>query len=187
MSLHYLFLVPLITLLLVTSHGDLLRHRIRNVWTLGGASFALLLHLGAGGFDGLQVSLLGLTTGLGLFLPLYIFGGMAAGDVKLMAAVGALLGSPMALPAVVCTLITGGFMGVAYLAIRGELGRWLRRWSLSLAHFTASRNFAEAYFPPAPHEVAGQRFPYALSIAVGSLLAVMLFGNNAPDYMQGIW
>ena len=187
MSLNPIFLFSLIALLVVTTHGDLRCHRIRNIWTLGGASLALLLHLTSGGIDGLMISLFGLLTGLGLFLPFYLFGGMAAGDVKLMAAVGALLGPELALSAIAFTLIVGGIMGMGYLFIRGELGRWLNRWNSVLANFWITRSISAGYLPPEADEVAGQRFPYALAIATGSLIAVVLLGGHAPNYMQGTW
>ncbi len=58
---------------------------------------------------GLVVWALGWLTGLLLFLPFYMLRGMAAGDVKLMAAVGAWLGSGMALRIALATFVLGAF------------------------------------------------------------------------------
>ena len=184
MSLHPSFLLLLVPLLVMTTYGDLCSHRIRNVWTLGGASLAVVLHLFMGGLEGLQTTLFGLGTGLGLLLPFYLMKGMAAGDVKLMGAVGALIGPKLALIAVLATLMAGGVLGVAYLTVRGDIGRWLKRWNLLLTNLVVARGLGTTYIPPATDEVAGQRFPYALAIAAGTLIAVVLFVGQAPAYMQ---
>lgn len=183
MSVHFILLLPLVVLLVSTTYSDLRWHRIRNVWTLGGASLALVLHLLTGGPEGLWTALLGLGTGLGLLMPFYLMRGMAAGDVKLMAAVGALLGPKLALFAVAATLMAGGVLALTYLVIRGDIIRWLRRWYLVLTNLVVARGVVGAYLPPSEGEVAGQRFPYALAIAVGTLTAVWLFGDQAPAYL----
>ena len=151
---------------------------------MGGASLAIVLHLFMGGLEGLQTTLLGLGTGLGLLLPFYLMKGMAAGDVKLMGAVGALIGPKLALIAVLATLMAGGVLGVGYLIARGDIGRWLRRWNAVLTNLVAARGLGVTYLPPAADEVAGQRFPYALAIAAGTLIAVVWFSGLAPAYMQ---
>jgi len=46
--------------------------------------------------------------GMGLFIILYLMGGMGAGDVKLIGAVGSMLGPYMVLTAVLCTALIGG-------------------------------------------------------------------------------
>jgi prepilin peptidase CpaA len=184
MSLHSTLLITLVVLLVSTTYGDLREHRIRNVWTFGGASLAIVLHLLIGGLEGLQTALFGLCTGLGLFLPFYLVKGMAAGDVKLMGAVGSLIGPQLGLIAVGFTLMAGGVLGVAYLIARGDIGRWLRRWNLVLTNLTVARGLGVTYFPPAADEVAGQRFPYALAIAAGTLIGVVFYAGQAPTYMQ---
>jgi prepilin peptidase CpaA len=184
MILQPIFLMPLVALLAMTVYGDLREQRIRNVWTLGGASLAILVHLFIGGLEGLQTALLGLGTGLGLLLPFYAMKGMAAGDVKLMGAVGALVGPKLALIAVAATLIAGGVLAVGYLVIRGDIGRWLQRWNGVLANLVVARGLGVSYLPPAADEVAGQRFPYALAIAAGTLIAAVWFSGQAPAYMQ---
>jgi prepilin peptidase CpaA len=184
MYLNITFLLPLAGLLVVTTYSDLRWRRIRNVWTLGGASLAIVVHLFIGGLEGLQTTLLGLGTGLGLLMPFYLMKGMAAGDVKLMGAVGALVGPKLAVIAVLATLMAGGVLGIAYLIARGDIGRWLKRWNLLLTNLVVARGLGATYIPPATDEVAGQRFPYALAIAAGTLIAVVWFAGLAPAYMQ---
>jgi prepilin peptidase CpaA len=80
--------------------------------------------------------------------------------------------------------MAGGVLGIGYLVIRGDIGRWLRRWNGVLTNFVVARGLGVTYIPPATDEVAGQRFPYALAIAAGTLIAVVLFAGQAPAYMQ---
>ena len=52
----------------------------------------LMYSTAAGGFDGFLAGLTGMCCGLICLLPLYAVGGMGAGDVKLMAGIGAWVG-----------------------------------------------------------------------------------------------
>src|SRR5688572_2362189 len=71
---------------------DVRSRRIPNVLTFGAAAAALLFHLFVAGTGGLQTAVGGWLVGTVLFLPFFALGGMGAGDVKLLAALGAWLG-----------------------------------------------------------------------------------------------
>lgn len=139
----------------------------------------LILITGVGGivgnsvFDqvsGMLFSISGLFTGLMCFLPLYVFGRMGAGDVKLLAAVGAVVGPGTVLTAALMTILAGGLLALAYITVRGGLPALLRRYSSMFVLLTAQQ---PQYIPPAPGEAAGLRFPYALAIACGTALAII--------------
>ena len=83
--------VLLLGLLGVAVVSDLRSHRIPNLLVLLGLVLGLVGQTWAAGFIGLGHSLLGMLIGFGIFLPMYAVGGMAAGDVKLMAMAGAFL------------------------------------------------------------------------------------------------
>jgi prepilin peptidase CpaA len=71
---------------------DLRSRRIPNVLTFG-ASAAAVLFLGvSAGWAGVLWSLEGWAVGCLFFLPWFLLGGMGAGDVKLLAALGAWVG-----------------------------------------------------------------------------------------------
>lgn len=76
---------------------DLRSSRIPNWLTIPAMVFGLAGHAWQHGLQGLLFSLFGLLVGLGLFLCLHLLGSVGAGDVKLMAAVGALVGPEDAL------------------------------------------------------------------------------------------
>ena len=64
------------------------------------------------GWEGLMFSLVGTAVGLALLLPAYAIGGMGAGDVKLLAAIGAFLGWKAALFTVFLSSLLGGIVGL---------------------------------------------------------------------------
>jgi len=92
--------VGLLGLVLVATVIDIALHRIPNVLTVGGVLLGLILQSWLQGWSGLLDGLGGVATGFFMYLPLYAFGWMGAGDVKLMAAVGSFLGWPDSLLAV---------------------------------------------------------------------------------------
>ncbi|MEA3411735.1 MAG: A24 family peptidase [Pseudomonadota bacterium] len=165
-------LIALIALLLTVTVTDLRAHHISNRITLGGAAFAIVVSLVTNSTDGLVTSLLGLAVGFAAFIPLYAIGGMAAGDVKLMAMVGAFLGLKGALFATGLSIIAGGLLGLLILISRKGFLTWIRRMLMSLRLLLTTGNPRLAYIPPAPNEPAALRFPYALAITIGTLAAV---------------
>jgi prepilin peptidase CpaA len=156
--------------LVIAVFSDLSVHKIPNALTVGMVIVALTLHTWFGQWEGLMFSLAGLLAGLLCFLPLYAFAAMGAGDVKLLTAVGAVLGAKMVFIAALMTVITGGILALAYVAARGGLPAMAKRYVLMFQLLLARQ---PEYIRPAPGEAAGLRFPYALAIACGTALAVI--------------
>ena len=105
---------------------DLRSGRIPNVLTFSAAAIGLVAHAIAGGFDGALTSFAGLAVGLALFLPFFLLGGMGAGDVKLLAALGAWLGPGPVFALAVYTSLIGGVLAVVIAVGRGYLRTALR-------------------------------------------------------------
>ncbi len=74
-----------------------------------------------GGFSGLACSFAGTLVGLGLLLPAYAVGGMGAGDVKLMAGIGAWIGAAATFYAFCLCAVIGGVIAVAMAFFSGQL------------------------------------------------------------------
>jgi prepilin peptidase CpaA len=125
--LSMLFLDPhtlvLVGLLAAAAWSDCKSHRIPNVLVFGGTVFALGLNWLFPPLEGLGLlwALKGLLLGLALLLPFYFLRAMGAGDVKLMAMVGAFVGSPSIFYAVLGTFLAGGAMAAAYALRKGAL------------------------------------------------------------------
>jgi len=162
MSMEQMFpVILLLGLLGIAVASDLRRHRIPNFLVVLGLALGLASQAYAGGFSGVGDGALGILIGFGVFLPLYALGGMAAGDVKLMAMVGSFLTPNAALWAALFSLIAGGLCGFLIVLVHGQLMQTLSRYWLML--------MARAYLAPTEDEVAGKPFPYSIAILLGTL------------------
>jgi prepilin peptidase CpaA len=102
--------------------NDLASRRIPNRLLAAGTAGALVLHL----MSPQPLSALlswagGACVGLLVFLPFYLVRGMAAGDVKMMAAVGAFTGPSEALHIAILAWCAGGAMALAIIVVKGRL------------------------------------------------------------------
>jgi prepilin peptidase CpaA len=122
------------------------------------------------GFEGFVSSGLGWLTGLALFLPFFVIGGMGAGDVKLLAAFGAWLGPSGAMAAAFWAVLLGGALGVVIGLLHGYLGQAVRNlW----AAFITWRIYGLSAIPGMTlRDSAGPRLAYAIPIAAGALVAL---------------
>lgn len=142
---------------------DLRTRRVPNALTMGMAAAGIALAAMRAGPWGLTASVAGCVVGAVLMLPGHVLGGTGAGDVKLLAASGALLGPAPTFHAFVATVIAGGVLALAVATRRGRLRRTL----------DATRRLALADGAVAEIEDAnaGNRFAYAPAIAVGVIVA----------------
>ena len=146
---------------------DLWQHRIPNWLTYGSAVLGFVLQIVMHGFEGLIVALGGFFVGLCVLMPFFLKGGMGAGDVKLMAALGVFVGAKSVLLMAACTLIAGGVIGILFLAWHRGLGDYLSRYWITIKHLIYSGKLL--YVPPQQREAASKRFPYATAISLGVL------------------
>jgi prepilin peptidase CpaA len=100
------------------SIDDLRRRAIANWINVAGLAAGLAYHTANGGLAGLARSVGGAALGFGLFLIFYCLGGMGAGDVKLSAAFGAVLGPSGILLATLLAAPIGAAMAVAWILWR---------------------------------------------------------------------
>lgn len=162
-----LWLAALAGLLAAAVARDVAVQRIPNAVVACGALAGLALSMLPGG-TGLGSAAAGLAAGLLAFLPLYILGGMGAGDVKLMAAVGAFTGWPGVMGAVLFTLLAGGALSLGTALwlrkLKGVLCNVRTGFTLSVGRVVGQRQLPRATdFPLTPHRV-----PYAVAIATGT-------------------
>jgi prepilin peptidase CpaA len=145
---------------------DIRTRRIPNAITAGMAAMGLGLALtGISGMS-LGAAALGLVLGLGLMLPGHALGATGAGDVKLMAAIGSLVGPMLVVKAFLFTAIAGGVLAVIVAMRR----RRLRATVAGTARMIAAPGGAQAEIKAA---TGSSRFAYGPAIAIGSIVAVM--------------
>jgi prepilin peptidase CpaA len=145
---------------------DLRTRRVPNVATASVA--AVGVGLSASGVTGHSVlaAVVGLMFALVLMLPGHLFGATGAGDVKLFAALGTLLGPASILKAFLYTAIAGGLLAAAIAMRRRRLAATVQ--GVAALVTTGGGNAAELEAPERPN-----RFAYAPAIAVGTLLAAL--------------
>jgi prepilin peptidase CpaA len=154
----------------VGSVFDVKSRRVPNFVTGTGFLLGLSLHLALGGWTQLLTSFAGgLICGL-VFLMFYLAGGMGAGDVKLIAATGAIAGFSQIAYLLVLTAIAGGILAVGLALIRGRLRETVMNVAVLATHHSHEG------LRPHPDlnvtNVQTLRLPYALAIAAGSLLTL---------------
>jgi Flp pilus assembly protein protease CpaA len=144
---------------------DLYTRRIPNPLTL--CIVATGIAIATTGLGSLSISqaLLGLVAGLLLMLPGHLVGATGAGDVKLFAALGTLLGPKGILAAFLYSALAGGVMAIAVAVRRRLLGATLAR--LGRFVWTCGANVGEI------ERVTTNRFAYAPAIAAGSVVAAL--------------
>ncbi|MHB1651924.1 MAG: A24 family peptidase [Desulfitobacteriaceae bacterium] len=148
---------------------DWREHRIYNV-LLGPALFlALAIHIVQGGWVGLSASLWGTTIGFGLLLLPYLLGGMGAGDVKLLAVIGAFGGARFVLTGFLYGAIIGGIFSAALLARRHVLVATFKRYLLLLPFLSNLSILGEDM-----RAARQEKFPYGIALCLGTFLAFFL-------------
>lgn len=162
--------IPLVVALILglAVWRDVVDEKIPNVLTIGALLVGVAAQFLLGGVDGLRTAIAGAAVGFGCLLPLYLLKGTGAGDVKLMAAVGAFLGPGATFLAVLLTLVAGGIVAIALVVSRtaGSRRQFVE------APLTDGRAVDVA--PPSWSSIRKERFPYAVAIAIGTIAAMSI-------------
>src|SRR5712691_8742494 len=117
-----LFFVPLA---ISISYMDVRYRRIPNNLVLLTLMVGLIVNTIFGGTHGLLASLGGSALAFALMFLLHTFGTLGAGDVKLFAAIGAVLGSSLVLPTLVVVALTGGALAICQMVYSRRVGTTL--------------------------------------------------------------
>jgi prepilin peptidase CpaA len=149
--------VVLVAALGCAVYSDLRWRRIANRLTYGTIVAGLLLQSSARGRDGLISALLGLILGGALLLLPCRLGAMGWGDLKLMAAIGALQGPSFVLYTAVYTGLAGGVLALLYLV-------YARGLPATMSYLVGGWR--------SPTQRAGT-IPYGLAIAAGAIAALV--------------
>lgn len=159
---------------------DLACRRIPNWLILSGLLAGLLLNLltppgiglflaDAGGTGGLS-AVLGSVVGGGMLFPLWLLRTMGAGDVKLMAVVGAFLGPWQSCGAVLLSAIAGGVLALMVAVYSGVLMQVWGNLRLMLLCLVIGKGGGVNVDDI---RTTG-RLPYALAISSGAVAQILL-------------
>ena len=162
----------LVGMLILAVITDLSSRKIPNSLVLFGLIVSLLLQCfvaqGAGGLNWLA----GVAVAFACFIPLYLLRGMAAGDVKLMMAVGGFLGYPLIITAVAYSYLAGGAMAICYVLFKGRFRQLTQNlYSLIIDQFIKTTSGVDVYDGQVIKQSVGQ-LPFALAIAIGTFVTL---------------
>ena len=165
----------LLALLALCLYTDIRWKKIPNWATLPAVALGLGLNGIAGGWVGLRDSAIGLGVGFGALFLLFALGWMGGGDVKLMAAIGALMGFPFVLSALVYSVLVGGFIGLAVLVWRRRFFRTMK--SIGLFLFGRLARAAPKY---ELDRQAMEPIPFGIAIVIGTVWAGVMTRFGEP-------
>jgi prepilin peptidase CpaA len=143
--------------------------KVPNWITLPMVLSGLVYSTSVGGLGGLGAGLLGMCVGLLTLLPLYSVGGMGAGDVKLMAGIGAWLGWKITFAAFCVSTVVGAVMAVLMVLWKRKLTHHYENFLLILSEWMVIKN------PTELSKIAAQRkpqmllLPYGIPICIGTI------------------
>ena len=121
------------------------------------------------GWAGLGWSLLGTAVGLGLLLPAYAIGGMGAGDVKLLAGVGAWVGITHTFWAFVVAVVVGGLIALGMVVCRRKWQHHQSQFLMILSEILIVRDPNQLSAMAAGRKSSMLLLPYGIPIAIGSI------------------
>jgi prepilin peptidase CpaA len=145
---------------------DMRTRRVPNALTGSVAALGLLLAVLHVTAVSPLAALGGIVVGLVVMLPGHLIGATGAGDVKLLAALGTMLGPKGALMAFVYTAIAGGALALLVALGRGRLRSTIERTAIFVHTHGANIEDIEGV-------TSNNRFAYAPAIAIGALVAAL--------------
>ncbi len=164
----------LLGVVLLSGAYDARYRKIPNWLSLSGLILGLGINSLLSGWTGLGAALLGFGLAMLIYAPLYLMRGMGAGDVKLMAAVGAIVGPHNWLGIFIATALAGGLVSLTAIAIKKRAGQTLLNLTVIVSELLQFRRPAEAdsrLDVRSPHAL---RMPHAVNIAAGCVAFLYL-------------
>lgn len=172
---------PVVVVLVVSfiaALTDLWKYRVHNVLTIPLMASGLVYNGWMNGWEGLGLSLVGLFFGFCTLFLFFLMGGMGAGDVKLMAGVGAWLGLPLTLWVFLAAALISGVYALILIIAYGQMQRTWGRLKLiwyrlaAIGRHLGSEDQLEEELQQPEHR---QRLiPFAAMMALGMAVLVIL-------------
>ena len=106
--------------------SDLMKHKIYNRWVLPGLAAGVTGAWVCGGGQGLLQALQSCLLAFGLLFPVYLAGGIGAGDVKLFTAAAAWLDAPEVVECMLCAFVIGGLISIVCVLVHRRMHGQIR-------------------------------------------------------------
>jgi len=180
--------VVLAAALIVAAVCDLRRGKVYNWLTYPAVAVGLALGAAAGwaqgdAWDGFANHGAGLAFGFGVLFVAFMMGGMGGGDVKLMAAVGAMLGWPAILHATFYSFLVGAAAGLIAMVWQGRTRETLRRLGVAVRLLPLPTVTMDEAVP-----TSALRVPFGFAVCLGTLWWVIEYelGGTLWDALAGL-
>ena len=161
-------LIPLAVLVI---YHDVRYRRIPNAFVLATLISGLTLNFVIGGWQGGLSSLGGCVLGFTLMFMLHVFGAMGAGDVKLFAAIGSVIGVQLVLPTFVVVVLTGGLLAVISILRSGVFRTTMHRVLQIFVGLLPGWQMPK-FSVPADRRLT---IPYGVAITIGAIISTAIF------------
>jgi prepilin peptidase CpaA len=161
----------LLPLAIIITYYDVRYRRIPNAFVLATLVGGLAVHTIFAGLTGIRESLGGCIIAFSLMFIMHIFGAMGAGDVKLFAAIGSVVGASLVLPTLFVVVITGGILGVVSMIRAGAVRTTLHRVLMILVGLLPGWQMPRFAVPADRRHT----IPYGVAITLGSLISLAVF------------
>lgn len=167
-----LFDIILILILTICFVTDIKEQKIYNKILYPSLVAAILLNAYFSGFNGLKLSLLGFGTGLCILLIPYLLGGMGAGDVKLLALIGAIKGYVFVLNTAIYMALIGGVIAIIIIIFQKQTISFIK----SLFSWLISLVCGIKYKLKFPTSCLTKKYPYGTAIVGGAMICLFFKG-----------
>ncbi len=160
---------------------DVSKFKVYNYLTIpcfvGGLVYGALMY----GLSGFLFGLGGALLGLGILIMPYLMGGLGAGDVKFVMAIGTWLGPVLLLPAIIIGCSATGMYSLVLISRQGGFrGAWLNlrlmfmRLSTIGKHLTFEDDFEAVQSVAQRDDRRGRLIPFSAMVSVGIAAAIVM-------------
>lgn len=162
----------LTALLLLSLISDIKTKKIPNKITASFAGAGLILNCILQGMHGLLFSFAGWALPVTILFPLLLLRMLGAGDIKLFASIGALMGYSFVAYTVLYSFVFGGIISVIVLLTRRNCIKRFRYFMEYIKSCLLTQSFQE--YSDVEDKANGGRFRFAYAVVPGAIIQLIL-------------
>lgn len=161
-------------MLILSLYFDIRENKIKNFITLPAAMLGIILNTLEKGIDGLLFSITGWVVPVVFLIILYFINVMGAGDIKLYAAIGAIMGMPFVLYSFIFSVYFGGLIAIVLLLKRKEFIYRIK----NIVSYFLGLIFSLRIIPYCRKNDTYSKFAFSIAIVPAALLEFILNIKN---------